>query len=296
MSPTSSLQRDLPYELSTPELLTKGQTVGVPSEAKYFGAHYRIMQQADGQRRLVAFNAAERGQDNQLNLYEYDEGMHLLHRSALCCQRALASPSRHEGAGMGHTALHRQHTGKRAQAGCAMLKTVCRRTTFGSFQFMQVPSALLAPGVCAGPRSTCRVPPLASFTTLPALKTTMWYWRTPVSDARRQLFLLSQIRCCWGAQRSAVGLDVACMARLCCGWHPTTIPPVTIAHTVVWCITSRPPGLPLTSVPRPVENGNQVHAGSGLHSRVHQVRPIQASQGAPHTAPRLQRRRPGGCR
>lgn len=139
MSPTSSLQRDLPYELSTPELLTKGQTVGVPSEAKYFGAHYRIMQQADGQRRLVAFNAAERGQDNQLNLYEYDEGMHLLHRSALCCQRALASPGRHEGAGMGHTALHRQHTGKRAQGGCAMLKTVCRRTTFGSFQFMQVP-------------------------------------------------------------------------------------------------------------------------------------------------------------
>ena len=38
------MQRDLPYELSTPDLRTKGQTVKVPSQAPYFGAHYRITQ------------------------------------------------------------------------------------------------------------------------------------------------------------------------------------------------------------------------------------------------------------
>ena len=37
-------------------------------------------QEADGSRRLVAFNAAERGQDNRINVFEYDEGMALLHR------------------------------------------------------------------------------------------------------------------------------------------------------------------------------------------------------------------------
>ncbi|KAL4438663.1 hypothetical protein ABPG77_006267 [Micractinium sp. CCAP 211/92] len=74
-------ERDLPYELSTPELRTKGQTVTVPSQAPYFGAHYRITQEADGSRRLVAFNAAEVGQDNRINLFEYDEGMRLLHRT-----------------------------------------------------------------------------------------------------------------------------------------------------------------------------------------------------------------------
>lgn len=74
-------ERDLPYELSTPELRTKGQTVAVPSKAPYFGAHYRITQAADGSRRLVAFNAAEVGQDNRVNLFEYDEAMNLLHRT-----------------------------------------------------------------------------------------------------------------------------------------------------------------------------------------------------------------------
>lgn len=40
------------------------------------------LQEADGSRRLVAFNAAEVGQDNRINLFEYDEGMALLHRWA----------------------------------------------------------------------------------------------------------------------------------------------------------------------------------------------------------------------
>ena len=31
-------ERDLPYELSSPDLRTAGQTVQVPSEAPYFGA------------------------------------------------------------------------------------------------------------------------------------------------------------------------------------------------------------------------------------------------------------------
>jgi hypothetical protein len=39
-----ALQRDLPYQLSTPELRTLGQTVSVPSDAPFFGAHYRIEQ------------------------------------------------------------------------------------------------------------------------------------------------------------------------------------------------------------------------------------------------------------
>lgn len=38
------------------------------------------LQAADGSRRLVAFNAAEVGQDNRVNLFEYDEAMNLLHR------------------------------------------------------------------------------------------------------------------------------------------------------------------------------------------------------------------------
>lgn len=36
-------QRDLPYELTAPGLRTVGQTVAVPSEAPYFGSHYRVM-------------------------------------------------------------------------------------------------------------------------------------------------------------------------------------------------------------------------------------------------------------
>ena len=40
----ASLQRDLPYEVSSPALRTLGQTVSVPSEAPYFGAHYRVTQ------------------------------------------------------------------------------------------------------------------------------------------------------------------------------------------------------------------------------------------------------------
>lgn len=46
-------------------------------------------QEADGSRRLVAFNAAERGGDNRINLFEYDEGMRLLHRWACCAWPAL---------------------------------------------------------------------------------------------------------------------------------------------------------------------------------------------------------------
>lgn len=38
------MQRDLPYEVSGPALRTLGQTVSVPSEAPYFGAHYRVTQ------------------------------------------------------------------------------------------------------------------------------------------------------------------------------------------------------------------------------------------------------------
>lgn len=74
-------ERDLPYEVSGPALRTLGQTVSVPSEAPYFGAHYRVLQEADGSRRLVAFNAAERGADNRVNVFEYDEAMRLLHRT-----------------------------------------------------------------------------------------------------------------------------------------------------------------------------------------------------------------------
>ena len=54
-------ERDLPYELSTPGLETVGQTVEVPTEHHpYFAAHYRVTQEPDGSRRLVAFNSSER--------------------------------------------------------------------------------------------------------------------------------------------------------------------------------------------------------------------------------------------
>ena len=41
-------QRDLPYEVAAPALRTLGQTVGVPSEAPFLGAHYRVTQVGGG--------------------------------------------------------------------------------------------------------------------------------------------------------------------------------------------------------------------------------------------------------
>ncbi|PSC73715.1 carotenoid oxygenase [Micractinium conductrix] len=73
-------ERDLPYELSTPDLKTRGQTLPVPSKAPYFGAHYRILQESDGSRRLVAFNAEEAGQTNRINMFEYDESLKMVQR------------------------------------------------------------------------------------------------------------------------------------------------------------------------------------------------------------------------
>lgn len=67
-------ERDLPYELSTPDLRTVGQTVQVPGDKPFFGAHYRVTSEPDGSRRLVAFNAYEALQDGKICVWEYSEG------------------------------------------------------------------------------------------------------------------------------------------------------------------------------------------------------------------------------
>lgn len=80
-------ERDLPYELSPPDLKTKGPVditgSGEPGGGlPYFGAHYRILNESDGSRRLIAFNAAEMGGVNsRINIWEFDEHYRMLHRT-----------------------------------------------------------------------------------------------------------------------------------------------------------------------------------------------------------------------
>ena len=38
------------------------------------------MQESDGSRRLVAFNAEEAGQTNRINMFEYDESLKMVQR------------------------------------------------------------------------------------------------------------------------------------------------------------------------------------------------------------------------
>lgn len=77
------VQRDLPYEL-TSALETVGQTDfngTIDSEKKFFGAHYRIMKEADGSDRLIGFNFAEQANSALVNVWEYDADFNMLHKT-----------------------------------------------------------------------------------------------------------------------------------------------------------------------------------------------------------------------
>jgi all-trans-8'-apo-beta-carotenal 15,15'-oxygenase len=76
-------ERDMPYELTGPDLRTKGQTDcgGAISEGPYFAAHYRIVNQPDGSRRLIGFNSRETGMSNDITVWELDEEGRQLHKS-----------------------------------------------------------------------------------------------------------------------------------------------------------------------------------------------------------------------
>ena len=67
-------ERDLPYELSAPDLKTAGRTdCGGAIDGPYFAAHHRIIEDSDGSKRLVGFYAEEAGQDHKATIWEFDE-------------------------------------------------------------------------------------------------------------------------------------------------------------------------------------------------------------------------------
>jgi all-trans-8'-apo-beta-carotenal 15,15'-oxygenase len=85
-------ERDLPYELSPPDLKTKGTTdpagtLTSPSkDSPYFGAHYRVVPDRNkgsgNSKRLIAFNATEiGGSGSKINIWEFDESFNLLHKT-----------------------------------------------------------------------------------------------------------------------------------------------------------------------------------------------------------------------
>lgn len=47
---------------------------------QFFGAHYRMVSQPDGSKRLIAFSAAEEGHDAMITLWEYDSDFKCLHK------------------------------------------------------------------------------------------------------------------------------------------------------------------------------------------------------------------------
>ena len=49
-------------------------------ESRFFGAHLRVEQDADGGERLVGFNASEEPTSALLNFFEYDSGFRLLNK------------------------------------------------------------------------------------------------------------------------------------------------------------------------------------------------------------------------
>lgn len=67
-------ERDLPYHLKDEDLKTLGSTTldGAIDEP-YFAAHNQIVSMPDGSKRLVTFSASERGLDNRIVVWEFDE-------------------------------------------------------------------------------------------------------------------------------------------------------------------------------------------------------------------------------
>ena len=67
-------ERDLPYELKDVDLKTSGTTdLDGAIDSPYFSAHNRILTEADGSKRLVAFSSSEAMLDNELIVWEFDE-------------------------------------------------------------------------------------------------------------------------------------------------------------------------------------------------------------------------------
>jgi len=74
-------ERDLPYHLQSPDLKTAGKTdFGGQIDEPYFAAHHRIVEEADGSKRLIGFCSSESGLDNKLVIWEFDEDGKQLHK------------------------------------------------------------------------------------------------------------------------------------------------------------------------------------------------------------------------
>lgn len=79
------LQSDLPYQLDQ-DLKTHGQTTlngVIGPDTKRFGAHYRIVPEADGSHRLVAFNFQESIQNGSGNvtIWEFDDSFNTISKT-----------------------------------------------------------------------------------------------------------------------------------------------------------------------------------------------------------------------
>ncbi|MEW5299826.1 MAG: hypothetical protein WDW36_002801 [Sanguina aurantia] len=74
-------ERGLPHHLDD-NLTTVGtdDLAGSVDGNKFFGAHYRMVSQPDGSKRLIAFSAAEEGHDAMITLWEYDSDFKCLHK------------------------------------------------------------------------------------------------------------------------------------------------------------------------------------------------------------------------
>eukprot|EP00890_Picochlorum_soloecismus_P003786 jgi/Picsp_1/4408/NSC_01914-R1_carotenoid oxygenase len=74
-------ERDLPYHLESPDLKTVGKTdFGGQIDEPYFAAHHRIVEEADGSKRLIGFCSSESGLDNNLVIWEFDKDGKQLHK------------------------------------------------------------------------------------------------------------------------------------------------------------------------------------------------------------------------
>jgi all-trans-8'-apo-beta-carotenal 15,15'-oxygenase len=77
-------ERDLPHQLTAPDLKTVGTTdCDGQIDGEYFAAHYRIMtDEKDGSRRLLGFNSAESGTSNKVTVWEFNEEGKQLHKTS----------------------------------------------------------------------------------------------------------------------------------------------------------------------------------------------------------------------
>lgn len=77
-------ERDLPYELKTPDLQTAGQTrLGGALDGQYFGAHFRIIKdEKSGSTTLIGFQSEEKGiSANAITFWELNERGEQVHKT-----------------------------------------------------------------------------------------------------------------------------------------------------------------------------------------------------------------------